>query len=61
MKQTKHIKQMIGISSLICLLLIFTTVTLKAQQVSPYMGGEVELVTAPKGAIGMPLPEVLGN
>lgn len=51
MKQMKHIKQMTGICSLFCFILIFTSVTLTAQEVSPYMGGEVELVTAPNGAI----------
>jgi len=51
MNQTNHIKQIIGISSLFCLLLIFISVSVSAQEVSPYMGGEVELVTAPNGAI----------
>ena len=51
MKQTKNNKEMTGKSILLFILMIFTSVTLVAQEVSPYMGGEVELVTAPNGAI----------
>ena len=38
-------------SKLLGLILLLSSVSVVAQEVSPYMGGEVELVTAPNGAI----------
>lgn len=47
----KIIIKMTQKSKLLGLLILFSSVSVVAQKVSPYMGGEVELVTAPNGAI----------
>jgi len=51
MKQKKQIERRLGILSTLILFLLFTTESLVAQELSRYMGGKVELATAPNGAI----------